>query len=131
MGQKDEYQLQIQITDYLRLQYPNILFRSDLAGIRLPIGQATQVKRIQSDRGWPDLFIAEPRNGCPGLFLELKVSESDLYTKTGALRKSQHIREQTHMLGDLRQRGYRAEFAIGFDGAKSIIDEYLGKNYVH
>lgn len=34
--------------------------------------------------------------------------------------------EQANCLHDLRQRGYCAEFAIGFDEAKIIIDEYLG-----
>ena len=31
------------------------------------------------------------------------------------------------MLEQLRQRGYVAEFACGFDEAKKIIDEYLGE----
>ena len=30
------------------------------------------------------------------------------------------------MLERLRQRGYEAHFACGFDEAKKIIDEYLG-----
>lgn len=35
------------------------------------------------------------------------------------------IPEQYDMLEQLRQRGYMAEFACGFDEAKEIIDEYL------
>lgn len=34
--------------------------------------------------------------------------------------------EQADCLYDLRKRGYCAEFAIGFDEAKQIIDKYLG-----
>lgn len=29
------------------------------------------------------------------------------------------------MLEKLRARGYRAEFGVGFEGCKKIIDEYL------
>ena len=29
------------------------------------------------------------------------------------------------MLKKLRERGYKAEFAVGFEEAKHIIDEYL------
>ena len=36
-----------------------------------------------------------------------------------------HIEEQAEMLEKLRARGYRAEFGVGFDGCKKIIDNYL------
>jgi hypothetical protein len=39
---------------------------------------------------------------------------------------NEHICEQFDMLEQLRRRGYKAEFACGFDEAKKIIDEYLG-----
>ena len=38
----------------------------------------------------------------------------------------QHIREQHALLVELEKRGYAARFAVGFDQAKQIIDEYLG-----
>ena len=38
----------------------------------------------------------------------------------------QHIREQHALLAELEKRGYMARFAVGFDQAKQIIDEYLG-----
>ena len=37
-----------------------------------------------------------------------------------------HIEEQANMLEKLRERGYCAEFAVGYDEAVKIIDKYLG-----
>lgn len=92
-------------------------------------------KRLQGGRrSWPDMFIAEPRTHRAGadtyyyngLFIELKRPGVKIYTKYGELVANKHIREQETVLEQLRQRGYVAEFACGFDEAKKIIDEYLG-----
>lgn len=71
-----------------------------------------------------------------GLFLELKKEGETLHpgsraknrfkSKDGKEYKTEHLMEQADCLYELRQRGYCAEFAIGFDEAKKIIDEYLG-----
>ena len=45
----------------------------------------------------------------------------------GTLKKDQHLEEQAKMLEKLRARGYRAEFGVGFEGCKQIIDEYFKK----
>lgn len=57
-----EADLQVQIADYLRLQYPNVMFHSDFgSGIKLTMGQAIKQKRQNGGRrAWPDMFIAEP-----------------------------------------------------------------------
>lgn len=57
-----ETNLQIQVADYLRLQYPDVMFHSDFgSGIKLTIGQAAKQKRQNGGRrAWPDMFIAEP-----------------------------------------------------------------------
>lgn len=127
-----ELELQAQVADYLRLQYPNVLFHSDFgSGIKLTPGQAMRQKRLQGGRrSWPDMFIAEVRSlgdrYYHGLFIELKKAGTRIYRKDGRLVSDAHIREQYDMLEQLRQRGYMAEFACGFDEAKKIIDEYLG-----
>ena len=144
-----ELDMQIQVADYLRLRYPNVLFHSDYgSGIRLTPGQAVKQKRLQGGRrAWPDMFIAEPKNvkaECKvitdgdvikeahfldqkyGLFIELKKAGTRIFKKNGTLVSNAHICEQFDMLEQLRQRGYMAEFACGFDEAKKIIDEYLG-----
>lgn len=125
--------LQRQVCDYIRLQYPHVIFRSDFAsGMKMSIGQATRHKKLQSHRAWPDLFVAEPRNerltgvytghNC-GLFIELKAKT--IYKKDGSLLANDHVAEQKTMLEWLETRGYMARFAVGFDEAKKLIDDYL------
>ena len=130
-----ELELQAQVADYLRLQYPDVLFHSDFgSGIKLTKGQAVKQKRLQGGRrAWPDMFIAEPRMISDGrysyfkagLFLELKRDGVRVFKKNGELVADEHIREQSELLDNLREKGYAAEFGCGFDGAKEIIDGYL------
>lgn len=121
-----EAQLQLQVCDYLRLQYPNVVFRSDVAaGLKLTMGQASRHKRLQSSRAYPDLFIAQPRYDWSGLYLELKKPGVKLYKADGSLYADAHVHEQDAMLQRLRELGYRAEFAVGFEEARTIIDAYL------
>lgn len=124
MQKQSEKTIHIFLCDYMRLQHPNVLMRTDLGGIRLTFGQAAQVKRMQGGRrAWPDIFIAEPRDGFAGLFVELKAV--NIYKKDGSLKANEHIAEQAVMLEKLEKRGYKAVFAIGFDEAVAIIEEYL------
>lgn len=121
-----------QIAQYLQLQYPGVIYRFDLAAdMKLTAGQASRHKVLHPHRGYPDLFVA-----CVctigdryyhGLFLELKREGTRILKKDGTLVADAHIREQYDLLVDLEQRGYKASFAVGFDQAKQIIDEYLGK----
>lgn len=113
-----------QICDYLRLQYPEVIFRTDFAaGVKMTIGQASRHKRLQHSRAYPDLFIAEPRNGWHGLFIELKTESP--YKADGHLKSNEHLQEQYAMLKRLQERGYMATFGIGFDHARQTLDAYL------
>jgi len=120
-----EYLIQVAICDYLKHKYPDVEFRSDLGGIRLTIGPARKIQRIQKQRAWPDLWISEARMGYHGLYLEIKKDRDELYTKEGKIRVNQHIIEQWHMLKRLRERGYMACFVCGLDHAIDTIDWYL------
>lgn len=60
-----------------------------------------------------------------GLYIELKKEGTRLKKKNGDWA-TEHIAEQAEVLEGLRDRGYCAEFAVGFDEAVKIIDEYLG-----
>jgi len=139
-----EHDIYIQIADYLRYQYPQVIYRFDLAAdLKLTMGQASKHKRLQRYRGYPDLFIAEPDIGKTdgsrrafkkiwfGLFIELKREGTRIYKKDGTLVSDTHIREQFDMLEQLRRRGYAAEFACGFDEAKKLIDDYMKGRYAH
>jgi hypothetical protein len=59
-----------------------------------------------------------------GLYLEIKKEGTRLKKKDGTWA-NEHIAEQVEMLNKLRARGYAAAFAVGFDGAQTIIDDYL------
>lgn len=132
-----EHELYIMIADYLRLQYPDVIYRFDLAAdLKLSIGQARKHKRLQRFRGFPDLFIAraklvQTKDGLPavthGLFIELKREGTKILRKDGRLVSDAHIREQAKMLQALEREGYRAQFAVGFEQAKQIIDDYIGR----
>ena len=136
-----ETQVQEQLAEYLRFQYPDVMFHSDFgSGVKLTPRQAARQKRQNGGRrAWPDMFIAEPMPRCVdgswnyeyhGLFIELKKPGTRLKKRDGSWA-SEHIAEQYDVLDRLRFRGYRAEFAVGFDEAKKIIDEYLGGKNEH
>ena len=119
-----EENLQIAVCNYLRAQYPKVLFNSDLSGIKLTMGQAVKAKKLRSSKGFPDLVIYEPRGNYHALFLELKREGEKILNKKGDL-KTDHLKEQDEVISKLCVKDYLACFAIGFDEAKRIIDMYL------
>lgn len=115
------------VCDFLRYQYPDVIFRTDFAaGIKMTIGQAAKHKRMQGARAYPDLFIAHPRGNYHGAFLELKAENASPYLKNGQLSSNQHIQEQAAVLNALDLLGYFATFAVGYEEAISKIKQYLG-----
>lgn len=140
-----EKQLHKQICDYLKAQYKDALFNTDLSGIKLTIGQAKQAKELRSESGFADIVIYETYidnlanfdgEVYSALFLEVK--KGTPYKKNGELKKMiryehvsgikvpyDHLQRQNKMHIKLRYRGYKAEFVWSFLQAKGIIDEYL------
>lgn len=115
-----------QICDYIKLQYPDVMFVTDLSGIKLTIGQAVKLKSLRSTRAWPDLFIAKPNSRYCGMFLEIKRDSIEVYRKDGSLKTNiQHVKEQSDVLDKLCSKKYFANFACGFDEAKEMIDKYM------
>jgi hypothetical protein len=122
---RPEDRLSMQVSNYLKMQYPNAIFIFDLSsgGVQ-SIGMAMRNKRLNKWGQMPDLFIAQPNKTYHGLFIELKAK--DIYKKDGVtLLKNEHVYLQSQMINELRKRGYSAHFGIGFDNCKRIIDEYL------
>lgn len=137
---KKEETLHLRVCDYLRKNYPDVLFRTDFSsGMKMTPGQAAKHKKFQKSRAWPDLFIAESgvvefkEDGLiahlrkNGMFLELKAEGTKLYKKNGEMVANKHYREQAEMLKKLRSNRYAAYFAVGYDQAIRIITDYLGE----
>ena len=95
------------------------LLRCGFEGLRLSMGVRMQMKRQTVSTGWPDLFLAVPRNvghyQLCGLFIELK-----------RLKGGSVSAEQAIMIGDLNSLGYKAIMCRGADHAISEIKRYLG-----
>lgn len=123
----NEAELQKQVAIYIRMQYPDVIFHSDFgSGVKLTPWQA-RMQKMQNGgrRAWPDMMIAEPIGNYHGLFIELKREGARLKKQNGEWASS-HIAEQNIMLNELSNKGYKAEFAIGFEQALDLIDDYLG-----
>ncbi len=126
MKKQPEFALQVLVCDYLKMQYPHVLFLSDtVAQVKLTIPQSVRNKRIQKE-GFkcPDLMIF----AMPGLFIELKTETP--FKKDGiTIKASQndHLLHQWKTLNDLKAQGYAAYFAWNFEMAKELIDRYLRK----
>ena len=121
MTEKQEHKA---VCQYLKSQYPKVIFNTDMSGLKLTIGQSVQAKALRSSRGFPDIVIYEPRGGYHGLFIEMKRTGEKLYKKNGD-PKTDHIREQIEMVHKLKDLGYYAFIAYGFNDAKDVIDTYM------
>lgn len=124
-----ELDTQMMLADYIRLNYPEVIFHSDFgSGVRLTMGQAIKQKRLNGGRrAWPDMLIAEPVGKYHGLFIELKKDGTRILKKDGTLVADEHIREQHHMLCELEKKGYKAVFGVGLEQCIDIVNGYLGK----
>ena len=126
MRASKEYQLYRAVAAYLRLQYPKVMYHFDLTGVNLSKAQAGMTKAIQHSSGYPDLFIAEPRGGYHGMYIELKAEGTRIY-KADMTPATDHIAQQMDRLNDLTDRGYDCYITAGFDKTKLVIDEYLNQ----
>lgn len=138
---KNEENLHLRVCDFLRKNYPDVIFRTDFSsGMKMTPGQAIKHKKFQSSRAYPDLFIASRgakviskigdyniNQMLHGMFLELKAEGVKIYKKNGEIVANKHYQEQAEMLKRLRAENYYAEFAIGYDDAIQQITNYLGK----
>ena len=115
-----------QLAQYIRMQYPNVLFHTDFAaGIKMTMGQAVKNKRLQSGRAWPDLFIAKRQGAYGGLFLELKKEGTRILLKNGKFTKDAHAQEQLEVLEQLAEQHFACRMVAGFGQAKFVVDQYM------
>jgi hypothetical protein len=110
---KPETRLQIDIVEWLRFKFPNLLFTSTQAGDRRSALGAIMMKRMGYCNGTPDLLIFRAAKGWNGLMIELK-------TGTGKVSQSQKDFAQK-----AENAGYKYIVAYGIDQAKDQIGGYL------
>lgn len=131
-----EARLSENISNFLQTQYPKVIFRFDIADLKLTKPQAIRNKKLQgTKRGYPDLFIAKPSNRYHGLYIELKKDKSEVFKKDGGYKQKwiykngvkqyDHIQEQVNMHGRLRAEGYQVVWGFGFDDTIGKINKFL------
>tara|TARA_Y100001938_G_C7869937_1_gene319770 strand:+ start:132 stop:509 length:378 start_codon:yes stop_codon:yes gene_type:complete len=112
-----EENIQISIVDYLKLQYPNVLFTATMGGqFQRHYSQRLKAKRTGYLKGVSDLLIFEPKGRYCGLFIELKRD-----------KKCYPTAEQKQFISKASDRGYYATCAKGFEQCKDLIDKYLNE----
>ena len=112
------------LAKYSKMQYPRVFHNYDIAALNIPVQFRVKCKVLGHLNGYPDNFYMEPRCSYHGLFIELKREGTKLKNKNGEWA-SEHLEEQAEVLSKLESKGYKAVFAVGFDEAKQILDNYL------
>jgi hypothetical protein len=126
MPMRTEWQEQLAFCKWLKIQYPEVRFRSDIqsAGKLTPAMQNIK-SIIDPFRGFPDITIYLKRGNFCGLMIEMKRINSGLYLKDGSLSNDKHVQEQGKMHEFLRGNGWKVEFAEGMEAAISLFQNYL------
>jgi len=123
-----EDDLEEMVAKYLLVAYPRVMFHFDLgAGGKKTKFQAIRAKKLHGkwSKGYPDLFIAVANKYYSGLFIELKADGSGPYRMDGKIKKNEHLENQDRVHQKLRDDGYEAVFATGFNEAKEVIENYM------
>lgn len=111
MNLEDKYQCAF--VKAFRIQFPDILMWHTPNGGMRNIAEAAKFKRMGVLPGIPDVFIAEPRRGKHGMFIELK-------TEKGAVSEY-----QKKILPKLEGVGYAVAVCIGWEAALTAAKAYL------
>jgi len=109
----EEALIQEAVINYLVAQYPGTLYCASAGGVRTSMKQAIMMKRTGYVKGFPDVFIYEPRDAFHGLAIEMKAAK-------GIVSQS-----QKEWWANLNNRNYMAFVCKGFDEAKKVIDDYM------
>lgn len=102
------------VIKYLRLSQPDALYCASAGGMRTSYLQAVKMKRTGYVKGFPDLFIYEPRGAFYGLAIEMKKEKGGVSSP-----------EQKRWQEQLRNRGYASYICKGSEEAIKVIDEYF------
>jgi hypothetical protein len=108
-----EYQLQKAVIKWINLKYPKLLYCASAGGVRTSFSQAKRMKATGYVRGFPDLFIYEPKGNFHGLAIEIK-------TLKGRVSKF-----QLDWINKLHEKGYLSSVGRGFNQVTEIIEHYM------
>lgn len=113
------------VCKWFRAKYPKLarMFIPSQSGVI--IGGKSKAAKFgiiakQKREGWlggvPDIFIAVPRGGYHGLWIELK-DAGKTYSSVS--------KDQREYLAELEAQGYRCEWCAGSDAAIEIVSAYM------
>jgi hypothetical protein len=116
----EEDRLQVQVADYLRLQYPKVLWFHVPNGGNRNAREGARFKRMGVLPGVADILIFHPGRmnnfdigKYNGLCVELKI------------KPNKQADSQKEFQNKISQVGWRYELCYTFDESKRIIDNYL------
>jgi hypothetical protein len=117
MSESTEQQAVVQ---WFNIKYPKYRLISvpngQMIGGRNKFALIKKYKAEGMTSGVSDLLLCVARKGYHGLWIEMK----DKGKKASSLSP-----DQIYWQSEMRDAGYKAEWAAGFDEAKKIIEEYL------
>lgn len=109
-----EYHEQVKVANFMRAQYPHILFTASAGGMRTSIGTAVKMRQMGYSRGTPDLMIFHTHPVYSALFIEMK-----------AAHKGDTSKDQDLWLERLNALGYKAIVCHGAAEAEQAIAKYV------
>lgn len=109
------------LIEWIGLQYPKELLFCIPNQLIRSCAQARNMARSGLVSGIPDLMLAKAVKPYHGLFIELK------RPKKPGCQNAIVSKSQKAILLHLLSRGYLCEVCFGFDEAKIVIENYLGK----
>ena len=118
--------LQNAVVNYAEMQHQAIAITCNTEGKGNPF-QRWKALILGMRKGTLDLFFPYARCGFHGLFIELKKDGVKIFKKDGSMRSNEHLERQYKTIQAYRKNGYKADFAIGFEEAKDILDYYFNK----
>lgn len=124
MAKKEEKSLHQRICNFLDKEFPRVIYSVDPAGIRLSVGQASEVKRKRC-KNWKnlDIPISHPSKHFHSLFLEVK--KETPFKLNGELKADETIQEQAKTIQEHIRLGSYACFVWTYDQAVDIITKYF------
>lgn len=121
-----EYDIQLLCLEWLEAAHPDVIYRTDMGGVKLPIGLARKSAALQKFRGYPDVSIDHAVGGYHGLKVELKQPGEVLGKNDNLLATNRiHHIEQAAILIQLAERGYAVDIAIGYDSFVATVQSYM------